>query len=73
MKKEPRAAKKIAPPILPSVIPILSATYGIYVTQVLNIRLKKKKRKAEEKYFRCLINILIESILNQKGGAKLTK
>jgi hypothetical protein len=41
INNEPREAKKIAPPILPSVIPILSAIYGMYITQTLNKRLKQ--------------------------------
>jgi hypothetical protein len=53
MKNAPRAEKKIALPILPSVIPIFSAIWGIYVTHVLKIRLKQEYRKAEAKYFLC--------------------
>jgi len=59
---DPRAEKKMAPPILASVIPILSAICGIYVTQVLKTKLKQKNKNAEEKYFLCLMNILNESI-----------
>jgi len=51
MKNAPNPEKKIAFPIRPSVIPIFSAMCGIYVTQVLNIKLKQAYRNAEAKYF----------------------
>jgi hypothetical protein len=53
MKNAPRAEKKIALPILPSVIPILSAICGIYVTHVLKIKLKQEYKKDDAKYFFC--------------------
>jgi len=62
MKNAPSPEKKIAFPILPSVIPIFSAIWGIYVTHVLNIKLKQAYRKAEAKYFLFRKKNLIEII-----------
>ena len=62
MKNAPNPEKKIAFPILPSVIPIFSAICGIYVTQVLKIKLKQAYRNAEAKYFLFCKKNLIEII-----------
>ena len=72
MKNAPRAEKKIALPILPSVIPIFSAIWGMYVTQVLKIRLKQEYKKAEAKYFLFWKKNLIEIIPDKIQKCRLS-
>lgn len=51
IKNAPKAEKNMAFPIFPSVSSSFSAINGMYVTQVLKMRLKHAYRKAEAKYF----------------------